>query len=228
MKINLRGIGMTSARTRERLIQRLRESGIRDERVLTAMRETPRHLFVDEALAHRAYEDTALPIGCGQTISQPFIVARMTEALLGGGERQRVLEIGTGCGYQSAVLARLCKEIYTVERLEPLMKEARRRLHGLGLHNVRFRLGDGTQGWAEYAPFDGILVAAAAEEVPEALLEQLVPGGRLVIPVGGLAQELRLIQRTDDGYSSETLELVTFVPLVSSAPGRGIGDNTRR
>jgi len=216
MKPNVQGIGMTSQRTRERLLERLRGQGIHDDRVLTAIRATPRHVFIDEALASRAYEDAALPIGYSQTISQPFIVARMTQALLAAGPVKRVLEIGTGSGYQTAVLANLVDEVYTVERLEPLLKQARRRLAQLGVRNVRFRLGDGCEGWAEHAPFDGILVTAAPADVPATLIEQLVPGGRLVIPVGGPAmQELRLIQRTADSIASERLELVNFVPLVA-------------
>ncbi len=217
------GIGMTSARTRDRLIQRLRDSGIRDERVIEAIRAVPRHRFIEEALATRAYEDTALPIGHGQTISQPFIVARMTEALLGSdlpehtaSRPARVLEVGTGCGYQTAVLSPLCDQVYTIERVEPLFNEARRRLRQIGAHNVHFRLGDGHQGWSEHAPYDGILVAAAPEEVPPALLEQLAMGGRLIIPVGGQgSQELMRITRTTEGFRRERLDRVLFVPLVS-------------
>jgi protein-L-isoaspartate(D-aspartate) O-methyltransferase len=215
VKADIHGIGMTSQRTRERLIQRLREEGIRDERVLEAIRRVPRHLFVEEALASRAYENTALPIGHGQTISQPFIVACMTERLLAGGRLQRVLEVGTGSGYQAAVLAGLVDELYSVERLEPLMKQARRRLRELGHRNVEIKLSDGSWGWREHAPYDGIIVTAAAAVVPEPLLEQLGPGGRMVIPVGGPAlQELLLIQRTDKGLLQECLERVNFVPLV--------------
>ncbi len=211
------GIGMTSARTRERLIQRLREEGIRDERVLAAIREVPRHIFIEEALAHRAYEDTPLPIGLGQTISQPYIVARMTEAILGSGRPNRVLEVGTGCGYQTAVLAKLVGEVCTIERIEPLLKAARKRLASLRALNVRFQLGDGSLGWPAYAPYDGILVAAAADKVPEALQEQLAPGGRLIIPVGEPGhQDLLLIQRTPQGLTTERIELVSFVPLVRS------------
>lgn len=215
MKTDLHGIGMTSQRTRDRLIQRLREEGIRDERVLEAMRNVPRHLFVDEALASRAYEDTALPIGQGQTISQPYIVALMTQVLLAGGRLKKVLEVGTGSGYQTAVLAQLVDEIFSVERIEPLMKLARKRLRELGCRNVQIKLSDGSWGWKEHAPYDGIIVTAAPAEVPPALLEQLAPGGRLVIPVGGPAmQELRLVQYTDKGLTQERLELVNFVPLV--------------
>ena len=217
MKANTHGIGMTSQRTRERLIQRLREKGIRDERVLEAMRSVPRHLFIDEALASRAYEDTALPIGNGQTISQPYIVALMTEAMLAGGRPGKVLEVGTGSGYQTAVLSPLVDEVYSVERIEPLMKQARRRLHELGCRNVQIRLSDGSWGWKEYAPYDAIIVTAAPMEVPKSLLEQLAPGGRLVIPVGdSTMQELRLIQHTDNGFTSERLVLVNFVPLVKN------------
>ncbi len=209
------GIGFTSQRTRERLIQRLRAMGIRDERVLTAMLNIPRHVFVDEALASRAYEDTALPIGHSQTISQPYIVARMTEALLAGRELRRVLEIGSGSGYQTTILAALVDEVYSVERIEPLLRLARRRLQDLGYRNFRFRLDDGGAGWPEYAPFDGILVTAAAAELPPALCSQLAPDARLVIPVGnGAQQQLELITRTAEGYRREQLEMVNFVPLV--------------
>lgn len=215
MKADIHGIGMTSQRTRERLIQRLREDGIRDERVLESIRSVPRHLFVEEALASRAYENTALPIGHGQTISQPYIVALMTERLLAGGRLKKALEVGTGSGYQTAVLANLVDELYSVERIEPLMKLARRRLRELGHRNVHVKLSDGSWGWKEHAPYDGIIVTAAPAAVPESLLEQLAPGARLVIPVGGPAtQELLLIQNTDKGMVQERLELVNFVPLV--------------
>lgn len=213
--MDVHGIGMTSRRTRDRLIQRLREEGIRDERVLEAIRNVPRHVFVDEALASRAYEDTALPIGHGQTISQPYIVARMTQALIGGERPKKVLEVGTGSGYQTAVLAGLVDEIYSVERLEPLMKLARKRLREIGCRNVHVKLSDGSWGWKEHAPYDAIIVTAAPAEVPAPLLEQLAPGGRLVIPVGGPAmQELLLVQHTDKGLTQERLDLVNFVPLV--------------
>ncbi|MHB8624237.1 MAG: protein-L-isoaspartate(D-aspartate) O-methyltransferase [Sulfuricaulis sp.] len=209
------GIGMTSRRTRDRLILRLREEGIRDERVLEALRNVPRHMFVDEALASRAYEDTALPIGHGQTISQPYIVARMSQALLAGGPLKKVLEVGTGSGYQTAVLANLVDEVYSVERLEPLMKQARRRLREIGYRNIHIRLSDGSWGWKDYAPYDGIIVTAAPAEVPSALVAQLAPAGRLVIPVGGPSvQELILVQHSDKGITQERLELVNFVPLV--------------
>ncbi|MHB1140846.1 MAG: protein-L-isoaspartate(D-aspartate) O-methyltransferase [Sulfuricaulis sp.] len=213
--MDVHGIGMTSRRTRDRLIQRLREEGIRDERVLEAILHVPRHMFVDEALASRAYEDTALPIGHGQTISQPYIVALMTQALLAGGRLKKVLEVGTGSGYQTAVLAGLVDEVYSVERIEPLMKLARKRLREIGCRNVHIKLSDGSWGWKEHAPYDGIIVTAAPAAVPPALLEQLTPGGRLVIPVGGpTMQELLLVQQTDKGPIQERLELVNFVPLV--------------
>jgi protein-L-isoaspartate(D-aspartate) O-methyltransferase len=214
MTTRLSGIGMTSARTRERLIQRLRESGIRNPAVLEAIGRVPRHLFVDEALASRAYEDTALPIGHGQTISQPYTVARMTELLFTDGAR-RVLEIGTGSGYQTAVLCALAHEVYSVERIEPLHKSARRALQELGYRNFRLKLNDGSDGWADYAPYDAILVTAAAAEVPAALLAQLAPGGRLLIPVGNAArQELLSIRQTAEGSVREHVELVNFVPLI--------------
>ena len=206
---------MTSARTRERLVQRLKEQGIRSEAVLERIRSVPRHLFVDEALASRAYEDTALPIGHGQTISQPFIVARMTEALLDGLEGDTVLEIGTGCGYQTAVLAPLVKRVYSVERVGDLLRKTRQRLRDLNIYNVQFRPGDGWQGWKKYAPYAGIIVAAAASELPEALLAQLAPGGRLVIPIGPPGrQELMLVVRQADHFEQRSLGAVSFVPLV--------------
>ena len=209
------GIGMTSARTRERLVQRLRENGIRNPAVLDRIRSVPRHLFVDEAIASRAYEDTALPIGFGQTISQPWIVARMTEALLEGSPLHNVLEIGTGCGYQTAVLAPLVGKIYTIERIGPLLDRARQRIKELNLKNVRFRHGDGGQGWPSHSPYDGILVAAAPHAVPEALLEQLAPGGRMIVPIGAEGQqELMRITRKEAGYHRERLGPVAFVPLI--------------
>ncbi len=217
MNIGSAGIGMTSLRTRERLIKRLREQGIGDSRVLDALLNIPRHRFVDEALASRAYEDTALPIAHSQTISQPYIVARMTEAMLGGRERvKRVLEVGTGSGYQTVILAALVDEVYSVERIEPLMKQARRRIQDLGYRNVRLKLDDGGDGWQEYAPYDGILVTAAAESVPPALIAQLAVGGRLVIPIGPRAlQELLLVTSNDGRVLTERLESVNFVPLVT-------------
>lgn len=209
------GIGMTSARTRDRLVRRLREHGIRSEAVLNQIRNVPRHIFVDEALASRAYEDTALPIGHGQTISQPYIVARMTEALLDGFEGEKVLEIGTGCGYQTAVLAPLVKKIYSVERIPELLRKTRQRLRDLDIYNVQFRPGDGWQGWNKYAPYDGIIVAAAAPEIPQKLLEQLAPGGRLIIPIGPpRAQDLVQVTRRSDRYEQVSLGPVSFVPLV--------------
>jgi protein-L-isoaspartate(D-aspartate) O-methyltransferase len=212
------GIGMTSARTRDRLVQRLRDHGIRDERVLAQIRNVPRHLFVDEALASRAYEDTALPIGHGQTISQPYVVARMTEALLGGGLVESVLEVGTGCGYQTAVLAPLAKRIYSVERIRDLLVKTRQRLRDLDIYNVQFRPGDGWEGWSKYAPYDGIIVAAAAPHLPPKLLDQMAPGGRLVMPLGPPGRQvLTLVTRSDDHYEELALDPVSFVPLV---PGR--------
>lgn len=216
MAAGVRGIGMTSARTRDRLMQRLKEQGIRNPAVLNAIRSAPRHLFVDEALASRAYEDTALPIGLGQTISQPFIVARMTEALLEDGVPQKVLEVGTGCGYQTLILARLVPQVFTVERLAALQQRARRTLNDLKIRNVRFKHADGNWGWPQHAPYDGILVTAAPEEVPGALREQLAVGGRMVIPVGGAGgQDLLLVTRTDErNYTHQSLDRVSFVPLL--------------
>ena len=214
----IRGIGMTSARTRDRLVRRLTEQGIRSAEVLEQIRNVPRHLFVDEALASRAYEDTALPIGLGQTISQPFIVARMTEALVNNFAGGNVLEIGTGCGYQTAVLSPLVKKIYTVERIPELLRKARKRLRQLDIYNVQFRQGDGWQGWRKYGPYDGIVVTAAAEELPVKLLEQLTPGGRLIIPIGpaGL-QELTMVTRQSDHFARTSLGAVSFVPLVKGS-----------
>jgi len=213
--LRLAGIGMTSARTRDRLVQRLREQGITNPAVLERIRNVPRHIFVDEALGSRAYEDTALPIGFGQTISQPYIVARMTEALLEGGSVARVLEVGTGCGYQSAVLAPLVGQLYTIERIEPLLTRARGRLKELGLRNVRCRHGDGSLGWKAHAPFDAILVAAAPLAVPEALLTQLKVGGRLIVPLGPEGrQELVRFTRREQRIDKEVLAPVAFVPLL--------------
>jgi protein-L-isoaspartate(D-aspartate) O-methyltransferase len=210
------GIGMTSARTRERLITRLREQGIKDEAVLDRIRNVPRHLFVDEALSSRAYEDTALPIGFGQTISQPFVVARMTEALLSAGPLRNVLEVGTGCGYQTAVIAALVTRVESIERIKPILDRTKVRLKELGIKNVRLRHGDGAEGWKAHAPYDAILVAAAPLSVPQALLAQLSPkGGRLILPVGPEgAQELLRITRRDEHYLREKLGTVSFVPLV--------------
>jgi protein-L-isoaspartate(D-aspartate) O-methyltransferase len=209
------GIGMTSARTRDRLVQRLRDQGITDLRVLDRVRNVPRHIFVDEALSSRAYEDTALPIGWGQTISQPYIVARMTEALLQGGQVKKVLEIGTGCGYQTVVLAPLVEKIYSIERIEPLFKRAKLRLKELGIRNVRFKHGDGAKGWPTQAPFDGIIAAAAPLTMPEALIAQLGIGGRLIVPVGPEGeQQLLRITRREQGVSRENLGPVAFVPFL--------------
>ncbi len=213
----LQGIGMTSQRTRERLVSRLAERGIRNEQVLNAMRNVPRHLFVDEALASRAYEDSSLPIGCGQTISQPYVVARMTEVLMAVSPR-KALEVGTGCGYQTAILSQLIPEVYSIERISTLHQKARRNLAELQLHNVRLRHGDGYRGWPAAAPFDAILVAAAPPEIPEALLKQLAEGGRLILPVGaGEEQELQLITRKGNQFVQEVLERVVFVPMLSGA-----------
>jgi protein-L-isoaspartate(D-aspartate) O-methyltransferase len=209
---------MTSQRTRERLIQRLKDQGISNQRVLDVMRVTPRHLFLDEALSHRAYEDTALPIGYGQTLSQPYVVALMTEILLSQGPRKKVLEIGSGSGYQSAILAQLVDQLYSVERIKPLIDKSRERIRMLGLRNVRFSHSDGGFGLPENAPFDGILSAAAPNEVPEELLCQLAPDGILVIPVGpGDVQELRVITRQGDSFNFEerVAERVRFVPLLT-------------
>jgi protein-L-isoaspartate(D-aspartate) O-methyltransferase len=207
---------MTSRGTRDRLIKRLRESGIRDERVLDAIATIPRHEFVDEALSSRAYEDTALPIGQSQTISQPFIVAQMTETLLDGGNPEKVLEIGTGSGYQAAILACLVPQVFTLERIEELMKTARRRFHHLRLHNIYTRHDDGHNGWPSQAPFDGIIVTAGAKSIPENLLEQLKIGGLLVIPLerNGV-QKLLSIRRLEDGFEEKDLGAVAFVPLLS-------------
>ncbi len=210
------GIGMTSQRTRERLIQRLYEEGLSNARVLEVIRRTPRHLFVDEALAHRAYEDTALPIGHNQTISQPYMVGRMTELLLAAGPLDKVMEIGTGSGYQTAVLAQLVERVFSVERIQSLQDRAKERLAELRLRNVVFRWGDGWEGWNALGPYNGIIVTAAAAEVPQALLDQLAPGGRLVIPVGaGELQQLLLIVREEQGFSRQVLDPVRFVPLLN-------------
>ena len=209
------GSGMTSQRARDRLIARLREEGIGDARVLDVIRTTPRHLFVDEALASRAYEDVALPIGLGQTISQPWVVARMTELLIERGIPRRVLEIGTGSGYQAAVLAALADTVYTVERIEELLRGARRRFRNLKLENIRSRHDDGNIGWQAEAPFDAIVLTAAGESVPRKLLEQLSPGGVLVAPLGPAGhQKLTRLRRQDDEWVSDELEEVSFVPLL--------------
>lgn len=215
----LAGIGMTSQRTRERMVDRLREQGIADERVLSAMASVPRHVFVEEALASRAYEDTALPIGLGQTISQPYVVAKMIESLRAGGrELGKVLEIGTGCGYQAAVLAQVAPEVYSIERIQALLDRARRNLLGLKLSNLRLTYGDGNLGIEKAAPFDSIIVAAAAPQVPQALLHQLAVGGRMILPLktpkaGRGTQQLVLIERGPRGYTETAMDAVRFVPL---------------
>ena len=208
-----RGIGMTSQRTRDRMVVRLRGKGIRDEAVLAAIGAIPRHIFIDEALASRAYEDTALPIGFEQTISQPFVVARMLEALHGDKPLSKVLEIGTGCGYQAALLARLAKQVYSVERIAGLLEKARGNLRSLRLSNLRLVHADGTGGLPEAAPFDGIIVAAATPGIPGALLQQLAPGGRMIVPVGSGDQALCLVERTQTGLTEKWLDAVRFVPL---------------
>lgn len=216
--IQLEGVGMTSLRTRERLVQRLMDQGVTNWDVLDVMRNTPRHIFLDEALAHRAYEDTALPIGFGQTLSQPYIVARMTEILLGAADSvEKVLEIGTGSGFQTTILAQLVGRVYSVERIKPLQEKARKRLRSLGLRNVQYKHSDGGFGWPELGPYNAILSAAAPRVVPPELLSQLAPSGVLVIPIGGAEQELHLIMRDGDSdkFVTQILEPVKFVPLVS-------------
>ena len=206
---------MTSMRTRERLVSRLRDEGIIDENVLDAVRGVPRHMFVDEALESRAYEDISLPIGMGQTISQPFIVALMTQAVVAAPAPSRVLEIGTGCGYQTAVLASLVSRVYTVERIELLLTRARRRLRALGVNNVWYRHGDGNAGWPESQPFDAVLVTAAPSRLPERLIRQIVVGGRLVIPVGDSGrQKLKVFTRAESGVHEDTIADVSFVPML--------------
>ena len=206
---------MTSQRTRTRLLERLQQEGINNDRVLQAINEVPRHLFVDEALSSRAYEDISLPIGFGQTISQPFVVALMTQVAIEHNQPARVLEIGTGCGYQAAILACLVNEVFSVERIMELHRMARDRLFDIGLRNVKCRHGDGFEGWPDYAPYDAIIAAAAPREVPQALLDQLAEGGCLIMPVGeSSAQKLVKIQRTDEGFERQELESVRFVPLV--------------
>jgi protein-L-isoaspartate(D-aspartate) O-methyltransferase len=214
MNSRLSGIGMTSQRTRMRMVERLRQLGIRDEIVLAAMNEVPRHIFIDEALASRAYEDYALPLGFGQTISQPFIVAHMTELARAGGTLERVLEIGTGCGYQTAVLARVAREVYSLERIAPLVSKARRHLRELRIANVRIKHGDGMSGLSQAAPFDAIVMTAAATHVPQALKDQLAVGGRIVMPVGSDEQRLCVVERSAQGYTEKTLDQVKFVPLM--------------
>lgn len=216
MAVGHHGIGMTSQRTRMRMIERLREKGIRDEAVLAAMAAVPRHIFVEEAMAHRAYEDTALPLGSGQTISQPYIVARMIEMLKAGRPGLgRTLEVGAGCGYQAAVLAQLTDEVYAIERLEPLIEKAKVNLRQVQEFRVRLKYGDGQLGLPEAAPFDTIILAAAAQRVPPLLLQQLALGGRMMLPLGTGEQVLCLIERRPEGFVESRLDAVRFVPLLS-------------
>jgi protein-L-isoaspartate(D-aspartate) O-methyltransferase len=217
MTRSLQGIGMTSLRTRERMIKRLSEQGIQNKKILEIMRDTPRHIFMDEALASRAYEDTALPIGYNQTISQPYIVAKMTELIMGSsGHLGKVLEIGTGCGYQTAILAQLVDHVYSIERILPLQRKAKSYLWDLKLKNISFLYGDGNLGWSDYAPFDGILASAAPAEIPQQLLQQLTLGGVMIIPIGQSGQQtLQRVTRTTNGYDIEELEAVTFVPFLT-------------
>ena len=219
MNNHIQGIGMTSQRTRDRLVERLRAEGIQNERVLEVIRTTPRHMFIDEALAHRAYEDTSLPIGQGQTISQPYIVARMTEIIIEQGIPDKVLEVGTGSGYQSAVLSRLVPKVYTVERINGLLVKARECHRALRLTNIYAKHSDGSWGWPEKAPYPAIMVTAAPESVPPSLLQQLAIGGRMVIPVGTKdgVQQLKLYTRTAEGVEESTQEYVHFVPLLDGA-----------
>lgn len=217
MNQSLQGIGMTSRRTRERMVKRLIEQGIRNRKVLDVMRDTPRHIFVDEALASRAYEDNPLPIGYNQTISQPYIVAKMTELLIKVGHLKKVLEIGTGCGYQTAVLAQFADHVYTVERILPLQRKAKEHLWEMKIKNVSYIHNDGGWGWPEYAPFDGILVSASPAEIPETLLQQMGMGGIMVIPIGegGGRQVLQRVMRSESGFEVEDIEPVSFVPFLS-------------
>lgn len=214
--LQLQGIGMTSQRTRDRLVARLQGQGIKNQDVLEVMANTPRHLFIDEALSHKAYEDTALPIGYGQTISQPYIVAKMTELLLAGGPLDNVLEIGTGCGYQTLVLSQLVRRVYSVERIAPLQEKAKQRMQLLRVNNVRFQHSDGNWGWPDEGPFDAILSAAAPETIPMELLDQLKVGGRLLMPVGPDGKQmLTMLIREEDGVTKQVIEPVNFVPMLS-------------
>lgn len=208
------GIGMTSQRTRARMLERLRAQGITDEVVLSAMNDIPRHIFVDEALSSRAYEDISLPIGFGQTISQPYIVARMIELARGGKNIVKALEIGTGCGYQAAVLGRVAKAVHSVERIAPLIAKARKNLREIRLNNVKVKYADGTLGLTEFAPYNAIVMAAAATHIPEELLEQLAIGGRLVMPIGAESQKLTVVERTPEGFHTLEMGEVKFVPLL--------------
>ena len=215
MNSGLHGVGMTSQRTRDRMIERLCEQGIRDDKVLAAMAAIPRHIFVEPALAQRAYEDTALPLGFSQTISQPYVVARMIELLMAGRELGKTLEIGTGCGYQASVLAKLTREVFTVERIAPLLERARENLRQMRLFNVRVKYADGNLGLLEAAPFDTIILAAAAASVPKTLLDQLAQGGRLIMPLGKSDQVLLLVERGPDGMVETKFDAVRFVPLLA-------------
>jgi protein-L-isoaspartate(D-aspartate) O-methyltransferase len=208
------GIGMTSQRTRTRMVERLRSQGVKDEMVLAAMNSVPRHLFVEEAISHFAYDDKSLPIGYGQTISQPYVVARMIEVMRDGRQLNKVLEVGTGGGYQAAVLAQVARQVYTVERILPLHERAGNTLKELKIDNVRLKYADGGMGWPEYGSFDGIIMAAAATHIPQALLEQLAIGGRMVLPLGAQEQVMQLIVRDEQGYHESRLESVKFVPLL--------------
>ncbi len=215
MNADFQGIGMTSQRARNRLVEKLREMGIQSERVLEIMGSLPRHIFIDEALGSRAYENTALPIGFSQTISQPYIVARMTEALSEGKTLGKILEVGTGCGYQTAILAQMAEKVYSIERIDALIQKTRERIFALKLRNVRIKHGDGNVGWPKQAPFDGIIVTAAPIGVPRSLLEQLDINGRLIIPVGKSGeQKLKRITRTEQGFEEEILDGVSFVPMI--------------
>lgn len=215
MNTRISGIGMTSQRTRMRMVERLRDQGVKDEQVLAAMLDIPRHIFVDEALSSRAYDDVSLPIGFGQTISNPFTVARMVELARGGRALDRVLEVGTGCGYQAAVLSRVAKGVYSVERLAGLLSKARVRLRELGIRNVKVKHGDGHAGLKEVGPFDAIVIAAAATHLPELLTAQLAEGGRLVLPLGTREQRLVLVERNADGFTQSVLDEVKFVPMIA-------------
>lgn len=215
MNTRISGIGMTSQRTRMRMVERLRDQGVKDEQVLAAMLDIPRHIFVDEALSSRAYDDVSLPIGFGQTISNPFTVARMVELARGGRALEKVLEIGTGCGYQAAVLSRVARAVYSVERLAGLLSKTRVRLRELGIRNVKVKHGDGHAGLKELGPFDAIVIAAAATHLPELLTAQLAPGGRLVLPLGTREQRLVLVERNADGFTQSVLDEVKFVPMIA-------------
>lgn len=217
MNQRLQGIGMTSLRTRNRMIDRLHEQGIRSDLIFEIMSTIPRHIFIDEALASRAYEDNALPIGFNQTISQPYIVAKMTELLIADNKPSKVLEIGTGCGYQTAILAKIADKVYSVERILPLKKKAQQHLLDLQLGNISLKHSDGSWGWAEHSPYDGIIVTAAPAEIPQKLLEQLSVGGVMIIPIGrrNISQVLHKITRKEDGYVTEKIESVSFVPFLS-------------